>query len=83
MDPVVWGSPLWALLHGAAHGGADRAVTAAAEAMRHTLPCCRCRASLRRLLPAVRELKLPPFAFTWALHNAVNRKLLAPSSFLP
>lgn len=82
MDPVAWGPPLWSLLHAAAHRGrgvTDEAVVRGLRAMTACLPCCRCRSSLRRFLPAALELQLgDSFALTWVLHNCVNRKLGKP-----
>lgn len=77
MDPVAWGPPLWSLLHAAARSATRvPSVHAALQAMHSTLPCCKCRSSLRSFYRAITSLPLDSdFALTWMLHNAVNRKL--------
>jgi len=91
MDPVVWGPPLWALMHSAALRAPRRAapvVERTLDAMERTLPCAFCRASLAAFRPALARLEFEgPFEMLWMLHNTVSTKLQlqggmgAPMSF--
>ena len=79
MDPVVWGPPLWALLHSASLSRTKHAaeeIEKVLDAMEHVLPCVYCRESLKILRPVIHKIKFEgTFEKIWALHNAVSAKL--------
>ena len=78
MDPSIWGPPLWAVLHGAAVGGAPvTLVRRTLTAMETTLPCRKCRESLPLVMARVRPTS-DSFHLTWQAHNGVNRKTRKP-----